>query len=194
MAWLSLKKENLSSGGKLLRSQLPHIYAWLYRNDREWLKANMSPRQKVVSPSRVDWEGRDLKIAEAARLAAERLQKTPGRPMQITVAAIARDIGQIANIQKHLAKLPLTAKVLAAVVETREEFAIRRIEYAAECFRQESVYPKEWQLVRRAGLRPEIAAVAQVKEAITSTMLALDPLYGVSSITDTTEELSKEAR
>jgi hypothetical protein len=182
VAWLSLREENPEAGGKLLRSLLPRVYMWLYRNDREWLKAYMPPRKQTVSPSRVDWESRDTHWAIAAKLSAARLKNAPERPVQITVAAIARDIGQLANIQKHLDKLPLTAQVLAEVVETREEFAVRRVEYAAECFRQENVYPKEWQLVRRAGLRPDMEAVQQVKEAIAAALDSLDPLGKISTV------------
>lgn len=182
VAWLSLREENPEAGGKLLRSLLPRVYMWLYRNDREWLKAYMPPRKQTVSPSRVDWESRDIQWAIAAKLSAERLKNAPKRPVQITVAAIARNIGQLANIQKHLDKLPLTAQVLAEVVETREQFAVRRVEYAAECFRQENVYPKEWHLVRRAGLRPDMEAKQQVKEAITAALESLDPLGKISNV------------
>ncbi|WP_190410519.1 MULTISPECIES: TnsD family Tn7-like transposition protein [Cyanophyceae] len=175
-AWLSLREDNPEAGGKLLRSLLPRVYIWLYRNDKEWLKAYMPPRKPTVSPSRVDWESRDTQWAIAAKLSAEHLKNAPGRPVQITVAAIARDIGQLANIQKHLDQLPLTAQVLAEVVETREQFAVRRVEYAAEHFRQENVCPQRWQLVRRAGLRPDMEATQQVKEAIATALASLDPL------------------
>ncbi len=68
------------------------------------------------------------------------------------------------------------------MVETREQFAVRRVEYAAECFRQENVYPKEWQLVRRAGLRPDMEAKQQVKEAIAVALESLDPLGKISIV------------
>ena len=173
MAWLTLKHENPDAGGKELRSKLPRVYMWLYRNDREWLKANMPPRQKVVSLPRVDWEIRDREWSEAARLSAERLKYPAGKPVQITVSAIAREIGQLANVQKHLDRLPLTAQVLAEVVENREEFAVRRVWWAAECFRQEHISPQEWQLIRRANLRPELVALPQIKEAIESALETL---------------------
>ena len=56
------------------------------------------------------------------------------------------------------------------MVKTREEFAVRRVEYAAEYFRQENVCPQRWQLVRRAGLRPDMEAAQQVKEAIAAAL------------------------
>lgn len=49
------------------------------------------------------------------------------------------------------------------------------MEYAAECFRQEKVYPKEWQLVRRKGLRPDMEAAVQVKEWIAAALEPLEP-------------------
>ncbi|HEY9694164.1 MAG TPA: TnsD family transposase [Oculatellaceae cyanobacterium] len=176
MAWLTLKQENPQAGGKELRSQLPRVYMWLYKNDRIWLKANMPPRKKALIPPRVDWDSRDREWSEAAKLSAERLKNSAGKPIQITVAAIARDIGQLDNIQKHLNKLPLTAKVLSEVVETREQFAVRRINRAREYFQQENIYPQEWQLIRRANLRPELLIVPQVKEAIASALEPLNPL------------------
>jgi hypothetical protein len=180
--WLSLREENPEAGGKLLRNLSPRVYMWLYRNDREWLKAYMPPRKQTVSPSRVDWESRDTQWAIATKLSAERLKNALARPVQITVTAIARDIGQLANIQKHLDKLPLTAQVLAELVETREQFAVRRVEYAAEHFLDENVCPQRWQLVRRAGLRPDIEATQQVKEAIAAALESLDPLGKITNV------------
>ena len=180
--WLSLREENPEAGGKLLRNLSPRVYMWLYRNDREWLKAYMPPRKQTVSPSRVDWESRDTQWAIATKLSAERLKNALARPVQITVTAIARDMGQLANIQKHLDKLPLTAQVLAELVETREQFAVRRVEYAAEHFLDENVCPQRWQLVRRAGLRPDIEATQQVKEAIAAALESLDPLGKITNV------------
>ncbi len=53
---------------------------------------------------------------------------------------------------------------------------MRRVEDAAEHFRQENLCPQRWQLVRRAGLRPDMEAVPQVKEAIAVALESLDPL------------------
>ena len=104
---------------------------------------------------------------------AERLKDPAGKPVQITVSASARGIGQLANFQKHLDRLPLTAQVLAEVVENREEFAVRRVWWAAKCFRQEHISPQEWQLIRRANLRPELVVIPHIKEAIESALETL---------------------
>lgn len=90
----------------------------------------------------MDWGSRDAELAEAVRLSAIKLYKQEGRPNQVTIAAISRELGQLALIQKHLDKLPLTAKVLTDVVETRESFAMRRIDWVASCYTEENVCPQ----------------------------------------------------
>lgn len=87
-------------------------------------------QQKAPPPPRVDWESRDTELAESIKLVAANLYSKVGKPTQITTAAIARELGQLALIQKHLDKLPLTAKILADLVETLETFAVRRIQWA----------------------------------------------------------------
>lgn len=75
-----------------------------------------------------------------------------GRPIQITVTVIARDLDKKELLQKkkHLDKLPLTKKVLDVVVETRIQFAIRRVGWAAACFREEKKAPAKSELALRA--------------------------------------------
>lgn len=175
-AWLSLREANPDAGGKILRSQSPSLYTWLYRNDKHWLQVNMPPRRKSFSPSRVDGDKRDRDLAKAAKIAAETLKTRAGKPIQITTSKIGREIHQLTNLQKNLDKLPLTSKVLAEVVETREAFAVRRISYAAEYFRKEGIYPQRWQLIRQSGLRPEIENLPKIQEAISSALALLNPI------------------
>jgi hypothetical protein len=78
--------------------------------------------------------------------------------------------GYLALIQRQLDKLPLTAKTLTEVIETTEEFAVRRIYWVAERYCQESICPKAWQIIRETGIKPYIAEMPKVKEAITSVL------------------------
>lgn len=68
---------------------------------------------------------------------------------------------------------------MAELSETREEFAVRRVQWAADSFRQENIVPPRWQLVRRAGLRPKAREMILVKEAIATALesLKLDNFY-----------------
>jgi hypothetical protein len=175
--WLAAGRENPDLGRTALKSQFQRVYTWLRRNDREWLDTNMPPKKQVASPFLwVNWENRDTELAEAANLAATNLYNQAGRPSQVTVAAIARELGQLALIQKHADKLPQTSKVLSELAETRESFALRRIQWVLDCYIQEKICPPRWQFVRRAGLRPEIELLPSVEDAISRALITLEQI------------------
>lgn len=75
----------------------------------------------------------------------------------------------------------MTAKALAEVVETAEELAIRRVQWADKCFRQENIHPRRYQLISRAGMSQKMADSPQVKKVIATALEFLDPLGTVSS-------------
>ncbi len=151
--WLAVRQENPAAGVKVLRSKVPGVYTWLYRNDSPWLKEHAPSHDKREQPSsRVDWEVRDKQLAESVISSALRITRGSGSPIRVTVSAIGRDIGQLALLQQHLDKLPLTAEALTDFVETREEFAVRRIQWIAAQYCQEGLQPARWELIRRAGV------------------------------------------
>jgi hypothetical protein len=90
--------------------------------------------------------------------------------VKISISAIGRELGQRRAIHTSLDKLPSTAKILNDLVETVEDFAIRRVQWALERFHEENLYPKRWQLVHRAALSQKIAEAPQVKAAIDAAM------------------------
>jgi len=97
------------------------------------------------------------------------LKSASHRPIQITKTSIGRAIGAATLLQQKLDKMPLTAQVLASVVETREKYAVRRVWWAADFYCQAYVLPREWQLVMRANVYSlkEVSAVkCAVKEAM----------------------------
>lgn len=176
-AWLEAITENPNIGRTALERMFQRIYAWLYVHDKKWLKAHLPPcKKRVVFPPQVDWKKRDQELATAAKFSAQHLKTAPGRPIKLTKTAIASDLGQLRLIEQQKDKLPETTKALEELAETREEFAIRRIQWASKCFREENVYPKQWQLLRQAGIRPDLAEVPQVKEAIATALASLEPL------------------
>ena len=166
-------KEDPGAGVKILRCKITGVYTWLYRNDLEWLKEHMPTRKKTQQQSfRVDWDMRDSQIAEIVKSSAIRIKNAPGRPIRVTLTAIGRDIGQTALLQQHLNKLPLTAEILVEFLETREEFAVRRIQWAALQYDREGTQPARWELIRRAGvdrLKSHNVVCAAIDEAIRFT-------------------------
>ncbi len=166
---------------KMLRFKFNRLYVWLEQYDAEWFEAHLPPRfcRVGISPIqsvRVDWLSRDLQLAAQVRESANRLLHTTGHPIRITRTTIGKDIGQRTLIQKEIHKLPLTASALVEVVETHLEYAIRRLEWATQCFLQEKIYPKRWQLLQRASLKPNTVALPLVQQAIEAALASLEPL------------------
>ncbi|MBD2340122.1 TniQ family protein [Calothrix sp. FACHB-156] len=173
--WLELIEANPEVGRTQLRSKAPAIYAQLYKYDKNWLLEHLPPPIKNNGTVDVDWNNRDAETLEAVKIAAQRLKQDVNRPIWISKTAIANSLEHPASswVKKHLTKLPQTAKVLTEMSETREEFAVRRVQWAANSFDQENICPQKWQLVRRAGLRPEIREMILVKEAISNALESL---------------------
>jgi hypothetical protein len=168
--WLSAMRSHRKMTLKALRHKLPREYTWLLQNDDEWLgKHKPLTRRRKLSTSSVDWKRRDAEYAAAVRSAASRLKDAPGRPVRVTKTAIGRALGAITLLRQKLHRMPLTAQVLAGVVEAREQYAVRRVWWAADLCRQEGVMPREWQLMMRANvysLRESSAVECAVKDAM----------------------------
>jgi hypothetical protein len=180
-SWAAAMRDNPDAGTQALRGKIPGIYTWLYRNDRAWLKEYTPPskRKPRQRPARVNWEERDAQLAKCVRESAIRLRKKDGKPVRITSAAIGRDIGQLALIQQHLDKLPLTAAALDELVESREQFAVKRIRHVGETLPNGLTCLARWQLIRQAGVE-RLVADQQVKETIDATLEYLKPTSRLS--------------
>jgi hypothetical protein len=66
----------------------------------------------------------------------------------------------------------MTAQVLADLVETREQYAVRRVWWAADLYFQEHVLPQEWQIVMRANVY-SLKGNSEVKCAVEGAIVAL---------------------
>jgi hypothetical protein len=165
--WIATMQNYPGIGIKALRSKVPGVYTWLYRNDLAWLKTHLpaSKRKPRSQSSSVDWQKRDKDLAVQVEESARRLKAYPGCPIQITISAIGKDIGQLALLQQHLSMLPLTASLLKDLVETREAFAVRRIWWAEKQYKEGSRVPKRWEFIRHAGLG-RLVMVPQVEGAL----------------------------
>ena len=174
--WINALQEYQGMGVKFIRGKYPKLYEWLYRHDTAWLKAHLPIRlrvQRQVSP--VDWQQRDQQLAQLVEISAHRLRHQAGKPMQITLAAIGRDIGQLALLQQHLPKLPAVAQLLDSLVETREAFAIRRIQWVRQQYEEELRIPRRWEFIKRAGI-DRLATIPQIEEALDSALRKLRSL------------------
>lgn len=157
--WVDLLHRYAGETRTQLRRRDPGTYAWLYRHDRTWLTGHLpvatSRATRNPRPSaRVDWQHRDRTLAQHIERVVPLLRHpdTDGHLRRLSSARVGRQTGHLAMIQQHLDKLPRTASALARHVETREQFAIRRIAWAVATLREAGQHPSRWEFIRLAGV------------------------------------------
>ncbi|HDR8070745.1 TPA: TnsD family transposase [Bacillus cereus] len=109
-----------------LRECFKKQYMFLYRHDKEWLMKNLPIKQKKLESTKiVDWNKRDREyVAKIKMLYKELLAKE--RPIRITVSAIGKRLGILANLERRVDKLSQTKELLEEITESVEQFQIRR--------------------------------------------------------------------
>lgn len=177
--WLHALESNPGVLRTFLTRQFRRSYRWLKSNEPEWLEAHLPPIRRPLS-RRVDWESRDVELAEKIRLAANVRKNSPGRPIRVTKSLISRDIGSQGILNKENHRLPLTSQALRDTVETRIDFAIRRLNWAADCFRQERRKPSRPSLLRCASINEDIQFIPEIIRLVDQLLESLETSNSVN--------------
>jgi hypothetical protein len=109
----------VSPGGpKLARRIDPGAYAWLFRNDREWLaQSNARHRQPPLGNRRqLDWAARDLALSVACQTAAKDLIEKK-RQARITLTDLVKVVPELRTKLGKIHRLPLTLSVIQAALQ-----------------------------------------------------------------------------
>ncbi|MCQ3979875.1 MAG: hypothetical protein DPW09_41190 [Anaerolineae bacterium] len=174
--WLTVVAQYPEAGTTALRRQFPYEYDWLFNYDRDWFDAHRpSPRPHVSVPSRIDWSARDAQWAAAIEATAHRLKTTPGRPFRISRSLLMDSVKASHALHEKANELPLTLQALETYAETYEDFAIRRIAWCTERFRQEGRCPTRYQLANRASVDGKSAPAtdSRVQAALQAALQSL---------------------
>jgi len=168
--WKELRKQYPEMGKTQLRQIDNALFAWLYRNDREWLNQN-SPLKKTTNiiNSRVDWDQRDNEILIQVKEVVAKMLNSDGKPERITISSIGSKLGIRGLLEKHLDKLPKTKAYLDSVKETNHDFRLRRIRWAVKKLKKEGEELQMWKIMRKAGIREEYQA--KLMEVVTNLLV-----------------------
>jgi hypothetical protein len=173
--WLNAVRENPQIDLLTLKAKLPAAYNWFRRNEESWMRAHTPRHQKGPKIVDIDWEARDIELSTAVRRSAARLMNAPGRPVRVSAAAIAKDTENRCLVLSHDERLPLTNRALIEVAESAEEWAIRRVRWAVDCYRREGVCASRWSVVTRASVSAKLAArqgvLAVIEEGVRNLRL-----------------------
>ncbi|MBW4018028.1 transposase [Moraxella osloensis] len=153
--WLAILAEN-NFQIKQTRALNKALYAWLYRNDREWLvKEHEKYQNKYISTNdKYDWNKRDKKfVKELLNFKNSIIDDVDGarRSRNFWI----KNSQNSSLIEKNLSKLPLVTAFLNRYSEDISDYQIRRLTnvYINRIQNQESL--SEWIILREAGLSEE---------------------------------------
>ncbi|MGC4378316.1 TnsD family transposase [Fictibacillus sp. Mic-4] len=109
-----------------LRAKCEKQYSYLYRHDKKWLMDALPTKQKKhEQTSVVNWTKRDHEYAAKIKKLYKELLELE-KPVRITKSLIGNKLGILANLERHLDKLPKTEKLLSDITESVQQFQIRR--------------------------------------------------------------------
>lgn len=176
--WLLVIKANPEASRRQLATISSFLYMWLKKNDSEWLEAHLPSVRKTNRQGDLkDWNKIDIELAPAVEATAKRITEAPGRPTRISLAAIMREVGHKSWLEFSPHKLPLTSKVLEDYLESVEEFLIRRVRWAEDCFSQSGTCPTRHYFEVRAGTRHKAGKSSAVQGEINNAMERLKKLF-----------------
>ena len=119
-SWLSLRKTFGSAGIKTLRAMDPALYAWLYRNDRDWLKAHQPEpvaRHADQQAPAVRWDERDQWMSQRVRAAAFELCAEGPRALKLW--ELYQAVPELKPKLHALYRLPLTRQAIQMALRKR---------------------------------------------------------------------------
>jgi hypothetical protein len=165
--WLSAFKKNPEITRSALASLQRRVYSWLHHHDREWLDRHKPAARYTGGERRFDWECLDSQIAAEVRREADRLKKPGGRPVRVTKSLVARNIDRFQTIMRAAGKLPLTAEAFKEIVDSRRDFDVRRLGWAARHLRQEGIPLTKTALIKLVfGTWPDVDTVAIAEDVL----------------------------
>ncbi len=166
MEFLAVRASNPEAGRQRLQDIAFSLLDWLRRRDDKWLEEHLPPVNKPLPPPvRVDWEAWDKKLAAAVEAAVKEIKQVPGRPVRVSLTAIAKLAGHRVWLEKGLDRLPFTARALSEHIESSEDYLIRKIEWAEGDCRRKGLRLTRHQFEIHAGLRGRKGRTKKVVEA-----------------------------
>jgi hypothetical protein len=131
--------------------------------------------QSLKSPNPSEEELIDANIAEHVRLTAHRIIDCTAPSRRVSLTGLLKEIPLLARLRRYPERIPLTMQALVEVLETREAFALRRLQKAVQEYQQQKILPSRSQLISKAHLWRQIDE-SFIQQAIDEALVALSQL------------------
>jgi hypothetical protein len=116
--WIGAANQNSYMCTNELRTRLPSVYAWLYRNDRNWLleKNSHLPCGRKGNYSHTDWEARDIELRD---LVNSKLIHTYGECEQLKISKsfLYSLVPSLSRLLEKRTRYPKTRLLLKGLLE-----------------------------------------------------------------------------
>ena len=146
----------LEHGPKTARNQNSALYAWLYRNDKEWL-LNLNRQCRVERSLRelkVDWHKRDRETVRKLAVIRDQFEFLLDSPRWSKNWYLSQ-LEKSAAVAKNPEKFPLVQCFFQRYCEDTTDYQVRRITCTLTEYQYPAHRPERWQLLRSSGLSDE---------------------------------------
>ena len=154
-AWTKLLSEFSDNKVSNARKKEPKLYAWLYRNDQQWLLTinKLTESKTVRNQLRLNWEELDNTILSKVINTITQL-KSQNFKRRITKTLVAKIIKcEKYILNNNAAHLPLTMELLEQQTESIKDCQVRRVKKVITemLSNNEKIVP--WKVMKKAGLK-----------------------------------------
>ncbi|MEC1305426.1 TnsD family Tn7-like transposition protein [Lysinibacillus capsici] len=136
-----------------LRGKFQKQYMYVYRHGNAWIAENLPIIQQKQKPTKsVDWAKRDQQYVKQIKSLHHQLL-IEEKPIRITRSIIGKRLAILANLERHLDKLPLTLQLLQEIAESVQDFQLRRCYKLIDEFLENNEPIFLWQVQRVAAIK-----------------------------------------
>lgn len=153
-----------------VKRALSKEYDWLFRNDRDWFEQNMPKsvdygQRNINKKSNVDWNKRDeVILEEVKKLYEEIIKNNTNRKITKTYLVNMLKPQYKTSVRSYLDNMPTTKEYINSIVETTEQYQMRKVDIAVEKLNNEGIELKNWKIKKTAGI--DYCTYSQVNERI----------------------------
>lgn len=171
--WLSIRKEYPFTPIKHLKKIVPlGFYNILRRYDKDWLSEHSDDIKEPEKTQSSDLSSLDMKLVQQLISVSNELKSN--RKQRLSKSALLKRLSNEDAKLVENGSLPLSNVKLHEVIETTEEFAIRRIKIIIEECIEQGVHLTRSKLISRAGVKAWIGKSKKVEQSISEGLCELD--------------------
>lgn len=127
-------------------------YKWLLNHDRQWLD-NLLPAEQPLYVNNADWTQRDEDLLKKIEYMVGKIFEEEGRPKRVSIQEISKRLGKGHHFgYSTIDKLPRVKTYLSGVIESLEDFQIRKLRWAHNFLMEQSSVISRHRLISTAGV------------------------------------------